>query len=269
MVVTSPSNTQVKRVRSLLRRKERDTTGLFLLEGTRMVAMAIEANASIDTIVYCRPLLSQHACCVLERVQQCVGVRCLEVTDDVFASISRNHAYQGIAAVVRQRWWTLDSLVPSTGSCWVAASAVQCPANLGSMLRVSDAAGGAGMVLIGNTADPYSPEAVLSSVGAIFAQRIIRATLPEFAEAVRRGGYSVVGTSPEASVDYRKAVYRAPLVLLMGNERAGLSPQQQSLCDVMVKIPMMGQLDSLNVAVATGIVLYEALHRSRGSCPTN
>jgi len=259
MMVISPSNTQVKRVRSLLRRKERDETRLFLAEGTRMVAMALEAGATIDSIVYCRPLLGRYACDVLKRAQQCARTQCLEVTEDVFASISTNHGYQGIAAVVQQRWWSLDSLAPSAGSCWIAASALQCPANVGTILRVGDAAGGTGLILIGNSADPYSPKAVQSSVGAVFTQKIIRATLPEFAESARRSGYTVVGTSPDGSADYRDAVYRPPLILFMGNERAGLSAEQQSLCDVMVKIPMMGRMESLNVAVATGIVLYETL----------
>lgn len=265
MMVTSPSNTQVKRVRSLLRRKERDKTRLFLVEGARMVAMALEARATLDTIVCCRPLLSRYAYHVLDQARQRQAARRLEVTQDVFASISRNHAYQGIAAVVRQRWWSLDSLAPSAGLCWVAASAVQCPANLGTILRVSDAAAGAGVILIGSSADPYAPEAVQSSVGAVFTQKIVRATLPEFAESARRGGFNVVGTSPDGSADYRDAVYRPPLILLMGNERTGLPPEQQSLCDVTVKIPMLGRMDSLNVAVATGIVLYEAL-RQREAC---
>lgn len=259
MTVVSPNNIQVKKARSLIRRKERDKTRLFLVEGTRMVAMALETCAAIELIIYCRSLLNKYASHILECAQQSEGMRYLEVTDEVFASISKNHAYQGIAAIIQQRWWSLTNLAPSAGSCWVAASAVRCPANLGTILRVSDAAGGTGMILIGDSADPYSPEAVQSSVGAVFTQKIIRATLPEFIEFVRRGRCTVVGTSPDGSTNYRDAVYPLPLILLMGNERFGLPPEQQSLCDVMVKIPMMGRMDSLNVAVATGIVLYEAL----------
>jgi TrmH family RNA methyltransferase len=123
--------------------------------------------------------------------------------------------------------------------------------------------GGAGLLLLGDSADPYDPGAVRASMGALFALRLARATFDEFAAWKRQRACTVVGTSDAAAQDYRAVAYRPPLVLLMGSERQGLSPDQQALCDAVVSIPMVGRSDSLNLAVATGVMLYEIFNQQR------
>src|SRR5207245_8395225 len=131
------------------------------------------------------------------------------------------------------------------------------PGNLGAILRTCDAVGCAGIILLGDTTDPYHPAALRASMGAVFSQRLVRAQLDEFARWKREHGYIVVGTSVTAEQEYRQVSYPAPLVLLMGSERLGLSAEQQAVCDMLVRIPMVGTGDSLNLAVATRGVLYE------------
>jgi RNA methyltransferase, TrmH family len=254
--ISSSSNTQVKRIRSLLRRKERDKSGLYLAQGTHLVIEALRTDVEIETIVFCSPLLGTNTRYVIGRAQK-RNITCIEVTEEVLESISKDHTYQGIAAVVRQRWASLDSLKQSDNLCWTAINSIQCPSNLGTILRASDAVGGMGAVLIGNSTDPYYPSAVQSSLGAIFTQSIVRTTLPEFAIAARQNNYTIVGTSPYGAVDYREVAYGPGLILFMGNERIGLTEEQKSICDVLVRIPMSGRVESHNVAVATSIIMYE------------
>ena len=134
---------------------------------------------------------------------------------------------------------------------------MQSPGNLGTILRTCEAVGAAGVILLGPQADPYDPSAIRATMGALFAQRLVRATWDEFAAWKRRHGCLLVGTSPSGKIDYRAVAYTPPTVLWMGWERQGLSPEQQALCDVMARIPMAGRSDSLNLAVSTGVMLYE------------
>jgi RNA methyltransferase, TrmH family len=168
---------------------------------------------------------------------------------------------QGLGVVVRQRWESLARLDANAGHRWVALDTVQYPANLGTILRTCDAVGAAGVILLGDTADPYDPAAVRASVGAIFALRLARASFAELFEWKRRNRVMVVGTSPTATLDYRSVAYKPPVVLLMGSEPRGLAREQQDMCDAVVTIPMVGRSDSLNLAVATSVVLYEIFHQ--------
>jgi TrmH family RNA methyltransferase len=129
------------------------------------------------------------------------------------------------------------------------------------MLRVNDAVGGDGVIIMDHSADPYAPMSVRASLGAIFTQRLVRADFPEFAWRAHAEGYTIIGTSPHSATDFRSVDYRSPLILLMGNERIGLTGEQQLVCDVMVTIPMLGHVDSLNVAIASSIILYEVLRQ--------
>jgi TrmH family RNA methyltransferase len=137
------------------------------------------------------------------------------------------------------------------------------PGNLGTILRTADAVGATGVILLGDATDPYDPAALRASMGAIFAVQLAHASFDEFAAWKRASGAFLVGASDKATADYQDVAYPQPLVLLMGSERQGLSPTQQALCDLMVRLPMCGRSDSLNLAVATGVLLYELLSRGR------
>jgi TrmH family RNA methyltransferase len=170
--------------------------------------------------------------------------------------------------VVRQRWLPLgearleasDDLASNT---WVVLDSVADPGNLGTILRTHDAVGGMGVILLDQSTDPYDPSAVRGSMGALFTQSLARAKFSEFAEWKRRRGYAVIGTSDKAKVDYHSYEYPPALVLLMGSERQGLQEHHLALCDEVVGIPMLGKSDSLNLAVATAVVLYEILNQRR------
>ena len=148
--------------------------------------------------------------------------------------------------MVRQQWQPLYRVDPAEGLCWVVVKTVQTPGNLGTIIRTCDAVGAGGLILVGRDSDPYHPAAVRATMGSIFAQRLVRTTLPEFLTWKQRHHCLLVGTSPAATTDYHSLPYRAPLLLFMGWEREGLGRDDQALCDAMVKIPMVGGCDSLN-----------------------
>lgn len=262
-VISSPSNPTIKYIRALRQRKTRGETGEFFIEGIRIVAEALELGAPVRYLVVAPDLLTGDFGRGLVKTAQQRGVRCLEVTPEVFASFSGKDGPQGLSAVVGQRWEPLSQVRLEGGLCWVALDAAQDPGNIGTILRTCDAVGGVGLLLLGESADPYDPGAVRASMGALFALRLARATFDEFAAWKRQHAYIVVGTSDAAAQDYRAVTYRPPLVLLMGSERQGLSPDQQALCDAVVSIPMVGRSDSLNLAVATGVMLYEIFNQQR------
>jgi TrmH family RNA methyltransferase len=174
---------------------------------------------------------------------------------------------QGIGIVVRQHWDTLESLSVSSELCWIALHKVRSPGNVGTILRTSDAVGGAGAILLGDEIDPHAPPAVRATMGSLFSQRLVRATAEDLQRWAQRHHCQVIGTSPRAAVDYRALSYREPTILLMGGERRGLPASLQALCDHVTRIPMVGTTDSLNLAVATGVMLYEVFNQRRESQP--
>jgi len=263
MLITSRNNAKVKKIRSLRSRKGREQTGLFLIEGVHLVTHALQSEADIEALVIAPELMDELPNRLRHEMNNREGLARLDVSAPVFASVADCDEARGIGAVVRQRWDHLEDVKLTDELCWIAINAVQCPSNLGTLLRISDAVGGRGIILLENSADPYYPSAVRASLGAVLSQRLVRTTFREFAIWTRRNEYRVVGTSPSATVDYRSVEYIPPLVLLLGNEWAGLTPEQESLCDLLVRIPMAGCVESHNVAVAAGIILYEILGQSR------
>jgi TrmH family RNA methyltransferase len=140
----------------------------------------------------------------------------------------------------------------------IEVTEVRDPGTLGTIIRTADAAGCGGVVLVGECCDPYSVEAVRATMGSIFAVPLTKASEAEFAAWRNSWPGSVVGTLLSAEVDHRQADYARPTLILMGNEQQGLPPEMAELCDVNVKIPMRGRADSLNLSVATGIMIYAA-----------
>ncbi|PJF31040.1 MAG: RNA methyltransferase [Candidatus Thermofonsia Clade 1 bacterium] len=266
--ITNPANATIKAYRALRQRKARAESGLFLVEGIRLVAEAVQLGALLEALIYAPDLLSSpFAYQIIEQAQQS-GVRVLEVSAEVFASLSDKENPVGLAAVARQMWHSLSEVTftPET-LCWVALDSPQDPGNIGTILRTCDAVGAAGIILLGNAADPYDPHGVRASMGAIFTQKLVRASYADFLAWQARSEARLIGTSDSAPTDYRAADYTQPLILLMGSEREGLPESLSAACDVLVRLPMRGRCDSLNVAVACGVMLYTILSAQQKGSP--
>jgi TrmH family RNA methyltransferase len=255
--ITSLANPTVKSVRALHLRKERDETGLFVAEGLKTVTEGVEQGHAPRILLHGpdaeHPLLGKAIAAT-----RAGGGEAIEVTEAILAKVSRRDNPQAVVGVFRQAFRPLDTLQPQAAGCWVALHRVRDPGNLGTIVRTADAAGCGGVILVGECCDPYSTEAVRATMGSIFAVPLARASEAEFAGWRAAWPGSVVGTLLSAELDYRQADYATPVLILMGNEQQGLPLEMASLCDVNVKIPMRGRADSLNLAVATGIMIYAA-----------
>ena len=255
--VTSLTNPVVKAARALHLRKARDETGLFLAEGLKIITEAVELGHAPRILLYGpdagHPLLDKAI-----QATAAAGGEAIEVTREILGKISRRENPQMVIGVFAQAFAALDALEPQSAACWVALQQVRDPGNLGTVIRTADAAGCGGVILVGDCCDAYSVEAVRASMGSIFAVRIAKAGVAEFLAWRQTWPGSVVGTLLSATTDYRAADYRRPALVLMGSEQAGLPPELAAACDVAVKIPMRGRADSLNLAVATGIMIYAA-----------
>jgi TrmH family RNA methyltransferase len=257
--VTSLTNPTVKAVRALHLRKAREETGLFVAEGLKIVTEAVELGQPPAMLLYGRDASDHPLLARAVAAARTAGGEVIEVTQEILAKVSRRDNPQAVVGVFRQRFTPLAELTPGSAPAWVALHRVRDPGNLGTIVRTVDAAGGGGVILVGECCDPFSVEAVRATMGSIFAVTLARAD--ETAFAAWRAGWpgSVVGALLSATTDYRAAGYRAPSLVLMGNEQQGLPPAMAGLCDVNVKIPMRGRADSLNLAVATGVMLYAAI----------
>ena len=142
---------------------------------------------------------------------------------------------------------------------------MQDAGNLGTIMRTVDSAGGRGVVLLGNCVDPFSPEAVRASMGAIFSIDLIHADIDSFLDWQRKFQYLLIGSSDKGRIHYRSSSYAQDMILLMGSEQKGLNPALTDICSKIVAIPMRGSSDSLNLAVATGIILYEIMDQNEKS----
>lgn len=263
-MITSISNEHVKNIRKLKDRKFREATLSAYVEGTRQVIEAIQQNLEIEKIILTNTFLSSvNNEKILEVLQGCEAPR-MEVTKEVFSSFSLKEGPQGIGAVIRQRWTKLEEHISSFSGVWVCLWEIADPGNLGTILRTMDAVGSSGVILTGNCTDPYDPASIRSSMGAVFSKTLVKSNLEELIVAIRDHAIETIGTSDSANLHYRDARYPTDMLLLMGSERQGIPNQLRDMCSSIVNLPMLGVCDSLNLAVATGVLLYEILDQHSG-----
>jgi len=265
-MITSTTNTRVRDIRSLQRRKERDSRGLAYVEGIRTVLGALESDWGDVALLIVAPdlLKSDRALKGIAEAEK-RGIERLDISAEVFKTLSNRDGPQGLSAVVRQRWTSLRSLELEDGDTWIALTAVADPGNLGTILRTADGAGASGIILLENSTDPWAHSAMRASTGAIFSRHLVRAEWPTFLAWAREQTVTLVGAADDAETPYRGANYGARTILLLGSEREGLSTEQREACDQLVAIPMRGQVDSLNLGVAASLVLYEILDQREAS----
>lgn len=261
--LTNPRNPHIRQVRQLRQRKVRDATGLFVVEGIRHVGEALAAGAQVEYLCYAPDLLRSPFAYELIREQTARGLHCYALAEDVFRSLAEKENPQGILAVVRRQQLALQALTPRAHPWLVALANPQDPGNIGTVMRTIDAVGASGLILLDGGADPSHPNAVRASLGALFWMPVVSTSFGEFAPWARAQGYRLYGTSEKGAMDYRAARYPRPLILLMGSEREGLTPEQEAACDTVVRLPMVGRVTSLNLAVATGVMLYAMMDTGR------
>ena len=264
--INSYSNPRIKSIKALAMKKNRDREKIFLVEGLKLVTDALEAAWDIRVLLHSKHLLEDEN--LSKRVVELTtktrarGGDVLITNDKILTSITRRDNPQAVVAVLEQKLTPLKQVLPQNNECWLALDRVRDPGNLGTIIRTADGLGAKGVLLVGETTDPFALEAVRATMGSLFHVNISRATVSEFltlAQQWKAADGQVIGTHLNGAVDHRSIIYSmGPQLLLMGNEQQGLTEELAGACDRLALIAMDGAADSLNLAVATGIMLFEA-----------
>jgi len=264
-ILTSPSNPLIKALKSLERKKERAETGLFLAEGARIVGEGLARGWKAETVVVAADMADRPQIAALAREAEKTGARVVLAPERLMSKITQKDNAQSVVAAFRQRHLApADLPAPKAGApLYVALYEVRDPGNLGTILRTADCAGASGVILIGTCCDPYSFEAVRASMGSIFDVPFAEADFDTFNTWRKGAGLSLTAASVNATLRHDGADFTGSSIILMGNEQAGLPDWAEAACDTLSLIPMRGGADSLNLAQASAIMIYEAW-RQRG-----
>ena len=279
--ITSPQNPRLKQLVKLRDRRPRDEAGLFLIEGYRELKRALAAGVKPREL-YCSPdwFLGENEPALIDGAQR-AGAQVFELSKEAFAKVSYRDRPDGLLAVAPQWHHALADLdkkvgegpAPTGGSkarlaapLLLVVEAIEKPGNLGTLLRGADAAGVVAVIVCDPVTDIFNPNVVRSSTGVLFSMPVVAAGNAEVRTWLRTHGIRAVATTPAAPALYTSSDLRGPLAIIMGSEQYGLSEFWLNESDLLVRIPMAGQADSLNVAMAAIITLFEAV-RQRGPIP--
>jgi TrmH family RNA methyltransferase len=254
--ITAFSNETVKRLRSLRDKKHRREEGLFLAEGLRILTEARDSGRLPEIVAFSAEGARHPLAAEIIAATEAAGGDAIETTADILTKMSGKDNPQMLLGAYRQPETSLERIDRSKAPLWIVAQALRDPGNIGTILRTGDAVGAGGLILIDDSADPFSVEAVRASMGAVFTQAIATARWEEFVAWLRSGDGQLVGTGLKATHDYLAVEYAKPCFLLIGNEQQGLPADYEDECDLLVKIPMAGRADSLNAAMATAIMAF-------------
>ncbi len=278
--ITSLQNPRVKQLVKLRERRDRDAAGLFLVEGYREVRRALEKGLRFKEIYFSPDwFLGENEPALIAQVQES-GAQVFELSKEAFAKVAYRERPDGLLAVAPQWKRTLDDLAvgralrpteagvgnqprPTTPFLLVVES-IEKPGNLGTILRSADAAGCDAVIVCDPVTDIFNPNVVRASTGVLFAVPVVVSDSATVHAWLRAKGIRSAATTPHTKNLYTQTDLRGPLAVIMGSEQYGLSEFWMKNADVLVRIPMAGQADSLNVAMATIITLFEAVRQRNG-----
>ena len=263
--VSSPGNPTIKAVRALAHKKRRRETGRFAAPGVRMLREAVACGHALETLVVHPDTRAGGDGRVLLDACAAAGGEVVEADEHVLAKLTGRDNPPGAVGVLPQPWRRFRDLPRHGSRAFVVLDGLRDPGNVGAIVRSAEAAGAAGVVVLGETCDPFAPESVRASTGAVFAQPLVRAGWQAFLRWRRKQGGRLVATAGGAATDFRAARYPRPTFLLMGDEHAGVPPAHAAQCDEAVAIPMRGRTESVNVTVAAALVLYEIDRQHHGA----
>lgn len=258
MTITSKDNETIKHIRKLKEKKYRDEYGEYVIEGIKLINEAIEENANIKTILVC------DNCNKIEKINQSLMYEvakqnCLYVDEKVFNTITEVQNPQGILAVVEKNGEEKE--INYNEDVIVVLDDIQDPGNIGTILRTLDSVGLSQVIISKRSGDVYNSKVVRSTMGAIFRVKIIESeNLADTLKTIKKHKFKVVSTSLDTDKSMYDIEYKK-VAIVVGNEANGVSKNIQDMSDEKIKIPMLGKTESLNVSVATGVVLYEYVRK--------
>lgn len=263
MFLTSLQNPRIKNLVSLRNRRDRDETQEFIIEGYRELYKATHAKWKINTLFICRELfLGSNEQALIDLIAK-QGAQVFECDKKVFQKISYRDRPDGLVAIAPQVHKNLESLESKLKSnpFLIVAEAIEKPGNLGTILRTSDAVALDALILADRCTDIYNPNVVRASVGTLFTVPVIESGGAETLAWLKKNNIAILAATPHATSEFTKVDMTCPIAIAVGTEQLGLSELWMDNADIKVKIPMHGIADSLNVAMATTLLLYEAVRQ--------
>jgi TrmH family RNA methyltransferase len=261
MLITSPQNPKIKQVVALRDRRERERSGLMRVEGYDELALALDSGARPAALFFCPALFrAPDQVDLLDRARG-AGAVAIEVSEPVFRKIAYREGPDGWLATCPAPRRGLAGLHLGASPFLVVVEALEKPGNLGAILRTADAAGVEALVAADPVTDWGNPNVVRASKGAVFSVPVAAAGTPETIGWLRERGIAIVAATPRGDRAYTRADLRGPVALAVGAEQHGLSPTWLAAADLAVRIPMAGRVNSLNVATATALLIYEVVRQ--------
>jgi TrmH family RNA methyltransferase len=259
--ITSVTNARVKQLVKLRNRRSRDESGVFLVEGFRELTRAVDSGLSVREIYFCPDLfLGENE---TELVDRAVvgGAEAVELGAEAFRKVSYRDRPEGLLGLADQFSTTLEELTLSSNPLILVVESIEKPGNLGTMLRTADAAGVDAVIVCEPTTDPFNPNVVRASLGCLFLVPLAVATTPETIAWLAKLGVGTWAATPSAELPFWQANFRGPTAIAIGSEQYGLTETWLQESAERIRIPMAGEIDSLNAALAAGVVLFEAVRQ--------
>ncbi len=256
--ITSTKNPLIKSLRALADRDIQESDDRLVVEGVRMIEDVLTSGVSVEVILYDpMAMTGPRAVAVLDRARQ-QGVRLVTATARVVAACSQVETAQGIIAVVAHPRAALSDVLASPQLTVVIVDRIQDPGNLGTIIRIADAAGASAVVSTTGSVDARNPKAVRATMGSLFHLPVASAPTPQLVAALQERHVRILLADPAGASDYTQVDYRSPIAIVLGNEGEGPDALWRTASPTNVRIPLYGRADSLNVAVAAALLLYEA-----------
>jgi TrmH family RNA methyltransferase len=259
--ISSRDNSIVKFLRSLADPKRRKKEQAFLIEGVKMVEEALRDNLGVKTVV-AAPSLTQHQGKGVLKLSESKGIDIVWVTERLMDVLAESKTPQPVMAVVQMKQHTEESLLNHQARLIVVAHQLQDPGNLGAIIRTAEAVGASGIAITSNTVDPFNAKAVRASMNSILRLPVVPVgNIATFIQKCRQTGFQTVATALDGDKTHFAVDLTKPTAVIVGQEGAGLPQDIMAAIDLHVRIPMAETIDSLNVATAAAVVLYEAMRQ--------
>ena len=256
--ITSLQNPGIKFAKSLRQRNKREKNKLTLLEGYRALSRGLECGMRFETCYFSPSMfLGENEMSLIEKIVAS-GAKVFEVSEQVLKKIAYRDRPEGLIAVAKIREHNLDSIPVKENGLYIVAESIEKPGNLGSILRSADAAGADGVIVCEKCTDIYNPNVITASTGAIFSMPVAEASNDEALDWIRKNKLATLAATPEAETEYYGMDLTQGIAVIVGTEQYGLTEFWKKNSDFNVSIPMHGFIDSLNVATATTVILFEA-----------
>jgi TrmH family RNA methyltransferase len=262
-MITSLQNPRVKRAVRLRHRRGRDRQGRIIVDGVREISRALTAGVHILELFICDRRCGEQGRLLVDSVSR-TSAELLPVDVDVFEKLAFGDRAEGVIAVCRRPVMTLEQIMLQGDALVVVIQTVEKPGNVGAIMRTADAVGADAVILADGGTDPFNPNAIRASLGAVFAMPVCVVTGAAALAWSRQHGLALFAARVDAAIPYTKASYRAPCALILGSESAGLSDVWLADDITPVSLPMHGVVDSLNVSATAAVLLYEVLRQRSG-----